>query len=307
MKADTRKIERYNTRWTADSVRCINLPDPFLKETFLYVQEAGRFRTLPGYYTERAGLPSYLVLLTLAGHGKLSYDGVEYQIGRGQAFWIDCRRHHRYERAESGERTENGWEFLWVHFDGRGAEGYYHYAMRNGFRVFSLSEEERSAEEKILTTVLQKVQEKGPAAGILISELLTRMATVLMLSDFSEAKQMKGGTGGYLPDYVRTAREKIEKDYSLEMRLGELAAAGGVSACYLSREFRRCTGKTVMEYLLEVRLSQAKELLRFTDLSVREVAERCGMPNVSHFIESFRKREGATPHAYRKMWRENEK
>ena len=67
--------------------------------------------------------------------------------------------------------------------------------------------------------------------------------------------------------------------------------------------FSKYTGFTVKEYIIFARISHAKKLLKYTDKSVREIAEECGVNNVSHFINLFKDREGTTPYRYRNDWK----
>lgn len=63
-------------------------------------------------------------------------------------------------------------------------------------------------------------------------------------------------------------------------------------------------GIPVNEYLINTRISYAKELLKYTDMSVEEITYETGMNNVTHFINLFKKREAITPLKYRKAWRD---
>lgn len=56
------------------------------KEPLFYMQEAGYFKTVWPYFTERASLNSFLVLYTLSGEGHLSYEGQEYEVTEGACF-----------------------------------------------------------------------------------------------------------------------------------------------------------------------------------------------------------------------------
>lgn len=63
-------------------------------------------------------------------------------------------------------------------------------------------------------------------------------------------------------------------------------------------------GLTVNEYIITARISYAKELLKYSELSVNEITYEIGMNNVTHFINLFKARENLTPLSYRKAWRE---
>ncbi|MGO4275163.1 AraC family ligand binding domain-containing protein, partial [Paenibacillus sp. TAF58] len=65
--------DNFTTAWSEDSIRFISSPSLFAKSTLYYVQEIGHFRTLPGYFTEREHLDSYLIVYTIKGKGRLKY------------------------------------------------------------------------------------------------------------------------------------------------------------------------------------------------------------------------------------------
>lgn len=77
-----------------------------------------------------------------------------------------------------------------------------------------------------------------------------------------------------------------------------LAEIMNVSPGYLSREFKSVTGKTVVAYIQEEKVRNAKALLRDQTLSVTDVTERLGYVSQSHFTKIFREQTGMTPARY---------
>ncbi len=75
----------------------------------------------------------------------------------------------------------------------------------------------------------------------------------------------------------------------------------GVSKRTLERRFSQAVGHGVAEEIRRRRLAQAAELLRWTDLSLKQVARRCGFPSSAHFGLTFRKWQSVTPGAYRRQ------
>lgn len=69
---------------------------------------------------------------------------------------------------------------------------------------------------------------------------------------------------------------------------------------YLNRIFRQATGKTIFQYLTEVRISHAKELLGTTALKISQISERVGFSDESYFSKVFKKTTGMTPMNYMK-------
>ena len=77
--------------------------------------------------------------------------------------------------------------------------------------------------------------------------------------------------------------------------LSDAAVAVHVSPTYLAHLVKRETGKTFVELLTGRRIARARELLVHTDLTVKEVAFRCGFTDVAYFSRRFRQVEGCTP------------
>lgn len=83
-----------------------------------------------------------------------------------------------------------------------------------------------------------------------------------------------------------------------------LASRFHISEVYLRRLFLEKYGTTPHQYLLEIRLKRAKQLLAEGYLPVTEIAELCGFSNLYHFSRTFKRREGQTPTAYMKSNKE---
>ena len=79
----------------------------------------------------------------------------------------------------------------------------------------------------------------------------------------------------------------------------ELASAFFVGKTQLNRKIKAVTGYTTTEYILQIRVSMAKQLLVKTDFSIGEIALRVGIDDVAYFSSIFRKATGKTPTAYR--------
>ncbi|GFZ90582.1 hypothetical protein GCM10008018_41160 [Paenibacillus marchantiophytorum] len=85
----------------------------------------------------------------------------------------------------------------------------------------------------------------------------------------------------------------------------QIADTFAVSPSYLSRYFKNQTGTTLSDYVEEIRMNQAKELLQARSMSVKEIVERVGYLDQSHFIRKFKKREGITPQQYKLLFPES--
>lgn len=81
--------------------------------------------------------------------------------------------------------------------------------------------------------------------------------------------------------------------------VNDLANAISISPTYLSRIFKQKTGVSVSEYIRQRKLDVAKNMLRFSDMDLVEIANTLSYSSQSHFIQHFRSQTGMTPKAYR--------
>lgn len=97
----------------------------------------------------------------------------------------------------------------------------------------------------------------------------------------------------------------INSNFGQKLTLSFLADYIHLSREYLSRYFKQYTGKNLSEYLLEVRMSHAKELLEIREYSISDICAYCGYPTLSNFQRAFKNYTGLSPSQYRKHSKEN--
>lgn len=101
-------------------------------------------------------------------------------------------------------------------------------------------------------------------------------------------------------DVISDAARYISSNFTQEFSLTQLAAKYNMSPSYFSRKFKLCTGFGYKEYLITIRILEACKLLLNTDLSITEIAEKCGFDDSNYFGDSFKKVKGISPREYRK-------
>jgi len=101
---------------------------------------------------------------------------------------------------------------------------------------------------------------------------------------------------------VETALIYLQDNYMKEISLDSCADHAGMNPVVLSRSIKQVTGKNFIDYLTELRMDKARELLWETDLKINDVALRVGYQH-SYFNRIFKKQEGITPGEYRERSR----
>ena len=101
-------------------------------------------------------------------------------------------------------------------------------------------------------------------------------------------------------DLIQNAKKCVMENFqNNEFTMNQAAAMVNISPSYFSTLFRQETGKTFIEYLTEVRLSKAKELLMCTDMRSSEIGYQVGYKDSHYFSYIFKKVCGCTPKEYR--------
>lgn len=98
---------------------------------------------------------------------------------------------------------------------------------------------------------------------------------------------------------VRKVEEYINEHFKQEIRLQSLADLVGMTTTSFSRFFKLRTGRTVSDYIIDVRLGHAARMLADSTTSVVEICYECGFNNVSNFNRIFKKRKGCPPTVFR--------
>lgn len=94
----------------------------------------------------------------------------------------------------------------------------------------------------------------------------------------------------------------IEQNIKDEISINDVAAYVHLNPIYVMRLFKSKTGKSILEYITNIRIEQAKSLLAGTSYSVQKIADQVGYGNYSYFTRIFKKNTGMTPNAYRKAY-----
>ncbi len=95
----------------------------------------------------------------------------------------------------------------------------------------------------------------------------------------------------------------IKQYHTQNIKIEDVCRQFACSRSHISHMFKQHTGKTFREYLTEIRLEDAKALLRYSELGVTEIAFSVGMGNSSYFSSVFKRYVGVSPAAYRKAQR----
>lgn len=100
---------------------------------------------------------------------------------------------------------------------------------------------------------------------------------------------------------IEMSKEYIQNNFNKDISLDDVSREVNISPYYFSKIFKEGTGENFIEYLTNIRIEKAKELLSTTEYSMKEICTMCGYSDPNYFSRSFKKNVGVTPTEYKSV------
>jgi AraC-like DNA-binding protein/mannose-6-phosphate isomerase-like protein (cupin superfamily) len=167
-------------------------------------------------------------------------------------------------------------------------------------RPITLNEEQisrfKTYSEELAHALLRQEYGWDIRARICASELLLLV---------NECQKNISSAPNVMPDIVKYVMRYIQENLTTQISLENLAKSHYMSRTQVSRIFKKHTGLTLRNYILDQRIQRAKQLL-MTDKNVSEACYDSGFADYSNFIRSFKKGVGMSPGQYKKLQKGSE-
>lgn len=134
---------------------------------------------------------------------------------------------------------------------------------------------------------------------MLIPQIIRRIELDSILP-FHEKQDVNSPSKSEPSNMIDVAMQYIQTHYEDNLTLEKVAAAIYLNKVYFSQLFKQKTGIGFKDYVIELRMTKAKELLKEPQLRVADVAELVGYQDMRYFTQVFRKTIGTTPTEYRR-------
>ncbi len=274
------------------------------KQWGLYVTGAGYRDTPPGsLYPPRSHLHpashvfhwqngrtfhEYAIVYISEGAGEFESNVTgRATFGEGTAILLFPEVWHRYR-----PNKDTGWREYWVTFHGEQAER----LQRNGFITPEAPVINTGVDHNVIRSFNAIVDHlRSETVGfqhIIAADTLGLIANVL-------AAEQNRRTDAHTYDLVRRSKAAIEEQTKSLPVIEELAASLEVSAGHLRRVFKEHTGLSPYQYHLQLKIGQAKMMLRESGLSITQIAKDLGFQNVYHFSKLFKTKTEVSPNQWR--------
>ena len=217
----------------------------------------------------------YLIHYIFEGCGKIETSDGIFAVKKGEMFIIRPDEVTYYEAD-----GENPWHYAWIGF-------------RTDTELPVFSENRIIASEKsrrIFSDIADCCKSGDNDTEMYLYGKLYELLSVL-------SKRTSGGVRKS-NEYVLKAKNYIDNNFSYDINVLEIADELGLDRSYFSTLFKKYTGLSPKQYIVEVRLDHAARLMKENGISPSEAAFRCGYKDIFNFSKMFKRRFGTAPSYY---------
>lgn len=273
------------------------VPDPFDKghysrEEYLIVNSIGYEYDEPSGAANRVhGRHDYLLSYLHCGSMKVRIGDDERTVPAGTVFI--GKPYERQYYAKTGKEPTGSY---WLHFTGYGVADLLIKAKlgQESFFAIGVNDDIPRLFERITREEAERQPSFEHISASLLQELLFTVSRKLSIREQVERLNPQ-------ERMLYASFHLLHKNYARKLTVRELAAQAGFSASRFTSIFKQYTGVSPQQYLIRYRLQKAKDLMRHTQLNIRQIASLVGFDDQLYFSRLFKKHEGVAPLDYRRQ------
>ena len=255
-----------------------------------YITDIGYYPKARYHYRERAhGSEQHILLYCQEGKGTAVINGEEYQLNPGEFMVIPKGIPHHYAADEI-----TPWTLYWIHFKGDIITGlFYNFISKNGnYKGYVDHNDTRTHLFEDLYLNLEMGYSNENLCYV-------NLCLLHFLSSFLFTENYNFGDKKQTIDTVNISIGFMQKNIDKMLTLKEMAEWVNLSRSHFSFVFKKKTGFSPLEYFNHLKVQKACQYLLFTDLRIKEIADKLGIEDPYYFTRMFTKLMGMSPGTYR--------
>lgn len=251
------------------------------RDIFFYPLSAGHFYCNSDYKVQRDNFDSILITHIIRGSFSFLLNGQELTVKAGETAVIDCFKAHTYY-------TNDSFEAYWLHISGSSTKLLFTELAGRFGNIISFDNEI----ERQIKNIYNLIKNNESISESNMSLKIYRL--IISLFNANENNVC-------INPVIQEAISYMNQNYQNRLTVEHIAAHINMSPSQFSRQFKKQTGTSPYDYLLGIRLTKAKELLKNTSLPISEISYQTGFANESNFIYFFKKHEEISPLKFRNI------
>lgn len=243
----------------------------------------------------------------LSGTGRYLVDGIIYDVKQGDLLICNPGVMHQSIVTNPADPTL---EFVAgitdIHLLGMPENAI---EIPGGGHILSLSSESKREISRCCYEIIEENTSTQPGRYYLVQAQMMKMLILIFraIAGTTEPESVGMAFESYSKSYVvKKIVQYLKDNYSQHISLDQIAHNMYLSPVYISKIFKEKTGDSPINYLINLRLSKARELLVESKDSIKMIAASVGYDDVYHFSKLFKKRYGISPLNFRKTLREED-
>lgn len=241
-------------------------------------------------FSYKNGLINYLFRLQTEGSCVLSYNGQEYHLQAGDLLLLKPGEAYELRVEDSGRagRISSGDYYLFC--EGSWIDDWWRRRSRPAVNRIGIDNELLGLWRNLL---LEKRRDPD-GENAELTEYMLRVLCLYVERSITDTTQQDRSAFTAL-----RLKRFIEENATVTFKLEEAARHAGLSLSRAVHLFKSCYGKTMIQYAIEIRLNAALERMKYSSMTLEQIAETCGFASYSYFHRVFRTRYGVSPVRFR--------
>ena len=256
----------------------------------IFINKIGHMADQPNqFFTNFFVRHDFCLQYVIGGKGEFFVNNKLYALMPGTLFLLPKQKYHYYKADKN-----DPYEYYWIHFNGNGFTRF--------METIGLSEDNpvlyginnpaiRSVFEELIEL---SISPKNHDKLLILSKSYQLLYEIAVCIPQNQSEQRNSSN-----EIVERIVNYISENFTRPLNLDMLSELVHINKCYLISVFKRHTGISPIQYLIQYRISNACQLLR-TDRTISEIAAMCGFQELTNFLIRFKKITGLTPSQYRK-------
>jgi len=259
------------------------------------VNSAGRYKLITGQCfetTRPSGRVDYQLLYIAKGSAYFQMEDRLHRLNEGSfvLYYPNESQYYRYELTDQPD-------VYWVHFTGSQTD---EILLQTGFDKSGIYHTGPQSEFVLLIRkIIQELQVKKSRYHIITNLYLKELIELLARHVSEDGRDALDSNA-----FIEKAIVEFHQSYHLPIQINDYARQLGISNCWFIRCFKRYTGVTPQQYITEIRINKAKELLYSSSFTCSEIAGSIGYSDPLYFSRVFKQAVGIAPQVFRKNIRQ---
>ncbi|GGF23563.1 AraC family transcriptional regulator [Halobacillus andaensis] len=239
--------------------------------------------------TSRIDTGKFIFQYTISGKGAIEIDGKMHTLAPGQAFIVNIPGNYRYFLPEDSDK----WEFIYLTLYGDVVEYYWNMIQDKAGNILYFQP------DAVPITELLELLKLASNRNISNAHQASGYAYLFTMELFHYCSTLEQNLTQW-PDEMIEAAMYAKNHYAEDIGPDDMAASSGMSRYHFTRQFKKLANQTPIQYLTDIRINKAKELLQNTKYSAEDIAKSIGYRNSNYYNKVFKKVTGMTPGQYKK-------